>query len=101
LLPEGSLLLAHPDMRAHLGPYDAEHLTYTWTSEDPSIDELQRNLAGLIEDATASGKPPGATFLEVYRAVLEAAGRHTSPATDLIEVGSVEGRPRLTEPWFC
>jgi len=101
LLPEGSLLLAHPDMSGHLGPYDVEHLTYTWTSVDPSIDELQRNLAGLIEDATASGQPPGAIFLDVYRAVLEAAGRHTSPAVDLIEVGSVEGRPRLTEPWFC
>jgi radical SAM superfamily enzyme YgiQ (UPF0313 family) len=101
LLPEGSLLLAHPDMKVHLGSYDAEHLTYTWTAADPSIDELQNNLAGLIEEATASGKPPGATFLDVYRVVLEAAGRRTSPPADLIEVGSVEGRPRLTEPWFC
>jgi hypothetical protein len=88
-------------MKVHLGSYDAEHLTYTWTAADPSIDELQNNLAGLIEEATASGKPPGATFLDVYRVVLEAAGRRTSPPADLIEVGSVEGRPRLTEPWFC
>jgi radical SAM superfamily enzyme YgiQ (UPF0313 family) len=101
LLPEGSLLLAHPDMKVHLGPYDADHLTYTWTAADPSIDELQKNLAGLIEEAAASNKPPGATFLDVYRVVLEAAGRRTSPPADLIEVGSVEGRPRLTEPWFC
>jgi len=101
LLPEGSLLLSLPDMTSHLGPYDAEHLTYTWTAADPSIDELQRRLARLIEEATASDKPPGATFLDVYRTVLEAAGHSTSPPDDLIEVGSVEGRPRLTEPWFC
>jgi radical SAM superfamily enzyme YgiQ (UPF0313 family) len=101
LLPEGSLLLAHPEMQAHLGPYDAEHLTHTWTAADPSIDELQRKLAVLIEDATSSGKPPGATFLDVYRVVLEAAGRRTSSPANLIEVGSSEGRPRLTEPWFC
>jgi radical SAM superfamily enzyme YgiQ (UPF0313 family) len=101
LVPEGSLLLSLPDMTSHLGPYDAEHLTYTWTAADPSVDELQRRLARLIEEATASDKPAGATFLDVYRSVLEAAGRSTSPSADLIEVGSVEGRPRLTEPWFC
>jgi hypothetical protein len=101
LLPEGSLLLSHPDMKPHLGGYDPEHLTYTWRAEDPSIDELQRRLASLIEDATAFEKPAGATFLEVYRTVLEAAGHREDPPADLIEVGSVEGRPRLTEPWFC
>lgn len=101
LLPEGSLLLAHPDMKPHLGPYDAEHLTYTWRAEDPSIDELQRRLGSLVEAATASGEPAGATFLEVYRVVMEAAGHRTSPPADLIEAGSTEGRPRLTEPWFC
>ena len=101
LLPEGSLLLSHPDMKAHLGGYDAEHLTYTWRAEDPSIDELQRRLASLIEDATALEQPAGATFLEVYRTVLEASGHREDPPADLIEVGSVEGRPRLTEPWFC
>jgi len=101
LLPEGSLLLALPDMKSYLGPYDAEHLTYTWAAADPSVDKLQRRLARLIEEATAADKPPGATFLDVYRTVLEAAGHSTSSPADLIEVGSVEGRPRLTEPWFC
>jgi radical SAM superfamily enzyme YgiQ (UPF0313 family) len=101
LLPEGSLLLEHPDMKSHLGPYDAEHLTYTWRAEDPSIDDLQGRLGALVEAATESGEPPGATFLEVYRVIMEAAGDRVSPPADLIEVGSTEGRPRLTEPWFC
>ena len=101
LVPEGSLLLSLPEMRAQVGPYDADHLTYTWTAEDPSIDELQRRLARLVEDAGASKEPPGATFLSIYAAVLEAAGDRTTPPPELIEVGSIEGRPRLTEPWFC
>jgi hypothetical protein len=88
-------------MKPHLGPYDAEHLTYTWRAEDPSIDELQRRLGSLVEAATASGEPAGATFLEVYRVVMEAAGHRTSPPAGLIEAGSTKGRPRLTEPWFC
>ena len=101
LLPEGSLLLSLPDMSAHLGPYDADHLTYTWIAEDPSVDELQRRLARLVEDAGASEEPPGVTFLAIYRTVLEAAGDRATPPPELIEVGSIEGRPRLTEPWFC
>ena len=44
LLPEGSLLLDHPELEAHLGPYDPELLTYTWTAADP-------------EDRRASGTP--------------------------------------------
>ncbi|MGH2750224.1 MAG: CUAEP/CCAEP-tail radical SAM (seleno)protein [Actinomycetota bacterium] len=101
LLPEGSLLLSHPDLQPYLGPYDPEHLTYTWRSEDEAIDYLQRKLARIVEHATDSGDPPGATFLEIYRVVMDVAGADDETPADPIEVGSVEGRPRLTEPWFC
>ena len=35
------------------------------------------------------------------KAVLEAAGREVVDSLEAIPSGSVEGRPRLTEPWFC
>jgi radical SAM superfamily enzyme YgiQ (UPF0313 family) len=92
LLPEGSLLLDHPDMHPHLGEYDAERLSWTWTAADPEVDELQARLAALVEGAAAAGEPPVRTY-ERIRAELGASGQ--------IEAGSVEGRPRLTEPWFC
>jgi radical SAM superfamily enzyme YgiQ (UPF0313 family) len=92
LLPEGSLLLDHPDMRAHLGAYDAERLSWSWTSVDPLVDELQTRLAALVEGATAAGESPARTY-ERIRAEVGADAQ--------IEFGSVEGRPRLTEPWFC
>jgi radical SAM superfamily enzyme YgiQ (UPF0313 family) len=99
LLPEGSLLLDHPDMRAHLGPYDAEGLTYTWTSADPAADLLQERIAARVESASAAGEPVGETFDAVWALARDAAGRgDEGPA---IPAGSVEGRPRLTEPWFC
>jgi radical SAM superfamily enzyme YgiQ (UPF0313 family) len=92
LLPEGSLLLEHPDMQPHLGEYDAERLSWTWAAADPYVDELQARLAALVEGATAAGEPPARTY-ERIRAELGVEAQ--------IETGSVEGRPRLTEPWFC
>jgi radical SAM superfamily enzyme YgiQ (UPF0313 family) len=92
LLPEGSLLLDHPDMRPHLGAYDAKRLSWTWSAADPEVDELQARLAALVEGSAASGEPP----LRTYERIREAVGAEAQ-----IESGSVEGRPRLTEPWFC
>jgi radical SAM superfamily enzyme YgiQ (UPF0313 family) len=98
LIPEGSLLLDRPELAAHLGPYDPERLTYTWTPADPRLDTLQRELATLAEAGAASGEPAGATFLRINAAVRRAAGQ---PVPAQIAPGSIEGRPRLTEPWFC
>jgi radical SAM superfamily enzyme YgiQ (UPF0313 family) len=92
LLPEGSLLLDHPDMAPHPGDYDAERLSFRWTAADPEMDELQARLAALVEQAAAAGESPARTFERIRAEV---------GAEPLIETGSVEGRPRLTEPWFC
>ena len=51
LVPEGSLLLGRPEMTDHLGPYDADRLGWTWAHPDPSMDELQRELAALRSKA--------------------------------------------------
>lgn len=98
LLPEGSLLLEHPDLQPHLGGYDADRLTYTWEAADPRVDDLQRDLAGLVAERTAQDESPLSVFLDVNARVREAADR---PSRDPIPDGSTEGRPRLTEPWFC
>ena len=92
LLPEGSLLLEHPDMRPHLGGYDAERLSWSWRAADPLVDELHARLAALVESATAEDEAPARTY-ERIRAEVGAEAVNAS--------GSAEGRPRLTEPWFC
>jgi len=92
LLPEGSLLLDHPDVQPYLGAYDAERLSWTWSAADPAIDELQAGLAALVEGTAAAGEDPARTYQRIRAAV---------GADAQIEAGSVEGRPRLTEPWFC
>jgi radical SAM superfamily enzyme YgiQ (UPF0313 family) len=100
LLPEGSLLLEDPDpvLSEALGPYDEERLTHTWRSADPMVDLLQARLAELVERGAADEEPSHATFAAVRAAVLEVAGIDEALA---IPRGSTEGRPRLTEPWFC
>ena len=82
LVPEGSLILDVPDFE-HEG-YDADALSYRWTSE---LDPLQARIAAIAEQG-------GDDAYARIRA--EVLGERAQ-----IAAGSVEGRPRLTEPWFC
>ncbi|HEV7536863.1 MAG TPA: CUAEP/CCAEP-tail radical SAM protein [Acidimicrobiia bacterium] len=106
LVPQGSLLepVLAPDGR--LGQYDSERLTWAWASDDPAVDELQTRLASIVEGAQTAGEPIGRIYGRVRAAVHAAAGRHAAgDLLDLAPTGSScstgEGRPRLTEPWFC
>ena len=94
LLPEGSLLVDHPDLAPHLGPYDAERLTWTWTAADPRVDALQLELAALVEADVAAGRPAAETHAAIARAVGASAPVAAS-------AGAGADRARLTEPWFC
>ncbi|HVE92888.1 MAG TPA: radical SAM protein, partial [Actinomycetota bacterium] len=97
LVPEGSLLLDVQEIRPYLGPYDAERLTYTWRPEHPETDGLQALISGIVETGAAAGRSIGDQFFDIWEAVRQAAGRPPG----VIETGSVQARPRLTEPWFC
>jgi radical SAM superfamily enzyme YgiQ (UPF0313 family) len=101
LVPEGSLLLALPELREHLGPYEPERLSYPWQSEDPAADLLQGRLNALVQQSAAADEPAGVTFARIRAAVREAAGEPALATPEIIVMGSSEGRPRLTEPWFC
>ena len=82
LVPEGSLILDIEDF-SHDG-YDPDALSYRWSSD---LDPLQARLAAIAEEGRDDA------YARVREAVLG------EPAQ--IAPGSVEGRPRLTEPWFC
>jgi radical SAM superfamily enzyme YgiQ (UPF0313 family) len=101
LVPEGSLLLKLPELREHLGPYEAERLSYPWRSADPAADRLQGRLNALVQQSAAAQEPAGQTFARIRAAVREATGEPALSEPEVISLGSSEGRPRLTEPWFC
>ncbi len=103
LVPEGSLLLARADLREHLGRYDAERLSYPWRSADPAADHLQSVLSALVQRSLAARQPIGAVFARIRAEVRKAVGEPSGKVLedDAITVGSTDGRPRLTEAWFC
>jgi hypothetical protein len=98
LLPEGSLLLGHPEVSARLGRYDPERLSFTWTAADPRADLLQATLAALVSSALAAGESTESIFSDVDAVTRALAGAGPSGRRDVAEAGA---RPRLTEPWFC
>ena len=84
LLPEGSLLLGHID---GLGPWDADRLTYPWTSP---LDPLQ---------ARCRHARRGRGRRADRRGLRRAARRGRPRAARAHDV--TPSRPRLDEPWFC
>ena len=98
LVPRRSLLAEHPEFLPHRGEYDPEAATYRWASPDPALDELAGRLAAIAEEG--AGAPPAETFTRMRREVQELAGDGTG-CEEAIPSGATEGRPRLTEPWFC
>jgi radical SAM superfamily enzyme YgiQ (UPF0313 family) len=100
LLPEGSLLLDHPEMIPHLGRFDADRLGWTWTHPDTEVDQLQQDLSALVE--TRVDQAAALTFEEIDQLV---RGRATAgrprPPVGAISSGPAGPRPRLTESWFC
>jgi radical SAM superfamily enzyme YgiQ (UPF0313 family) len=101
LVPEGSLLLKRDDLREHLGLYEPERLSYPWRSADPAADLLQGRLGALVEQSAAAQQATSVTFARIREAVRDATGETGGPEPETIRMGSTEGRPRLTEPWFC
>lgn len=91
LIPEGSLLLELPDVAAIVEGWDPARFTYPWRAPDPAVDELQARLARIAEEAAATDEPAATTYNRM---------RATAGLPE-VAVGDVEGRPRLTEPWFC
>jgi hypothetical protein len=94
LLPPGSLLLDAPELQPHLTGFDADLLGHQWQPIDPSMDDLQRDIAALVEPDPSgglSGKEPG-DFADVCRVLGAPTPSPWTPADD---------RPHLTETWFC
>lgn len=97
LIPEGSLMLELPETATAVTGYDAAALIYRWLSPDPAVDVLQSRLAQAAESGL-DREDHGETLNEQWAIVREMSGTDLALA---IPAGATEGRPRLTEPWFC
>jgi hypothetical protein len=96
LIPEGSRLLDLDDVRARIGPFDAATLAYPWVHADPRVDDLHREVAGLVGVQVAADRRM--MFDEIAARAYERAGRpsrHIRPRRERSIV------PQLSEPWYC
>ncbi len=95
LLPEGSLLLDLPEIRALAGPFDSRSLCYPWRHPDPAVDLLHASVQELIQREDRLRTPRAGTF----RSIAELALDRPFPAeTPRIARAAI---PYLTEPWYC
>jgi radical SAM superfamily enzyme YgiQ (UPF0313 family) len=108
LVPPGSLLLTSGALAGCLGPYDHEHLGWTWSSPDTRLDRLQQDLTVTAARAGDEGWSALHAYDEVRAQVIDALGgdaahRAAPPRPDagLRSVLEPDDRPRLTESWFC
>lgn len=100
LIPPGSLMLDIDGIDAYLDSYDAEAISYTWSSAEAGMDELAAELMAIAEAGAATNtEAPIDTFMRQWFAVVD--GTDLEQPMVAIGQGSTEGRPRLTESWFC
>lgn len=92
LIPKGSLLLEVPDLVPYLGAYDPALLGWQWHAADPRVDALHARLTELLDRGLNAGLENGEMFAVLAGEIMELPD---------YSIPIAEGRPRLTEPWFC
>ncbi|MEK6324991.1 MAG: CUAEP/CCAEP-tail radical SAM protein [Acidobacteriota bacterium] len=100
LVPPGSMLLSQPDNR-WLGQLVQESFTYEWAHPDRRLDELQRRVSAVVEQAAGRNEDTRETFYDILE--LAHAARGDAPSGRLaVPIDPSRLRPpRLTEAWFC
>ncbi len=101
LIPPGSALLNTMEDKAWLGELDPAAYTYSWRHPDPRMDDLQRQVAALVEQAERVQADPIETFFHIKSLALAANGQDTCVSCDIQAYGAKKILPHLTETWFC
>jgi radical SAM superfamily enzyme YgiQ (UPF0313 family) len=95
LLPEGSLLLQLPEVRAMIEPFDTRGLCYRWQNADSRLDALCASIQETIKRAERHRKSRWETFRMIWD--LAQAGEFPVDAP-MVWRATI---PYLTEPWYC
>jgi hypothetical protein len=105
LVPQGSRLLEIDAMRAHLGAFDPDTLTYRWTHPDPRVDALQRDVMARVGTRLTADRRE--LFAEIRTLAHERAAlpypslRSGSGQADTRPARARATVPYLNEPWYC
>ena len=94
LIPEGSLLLELPEVRAMIEPFDARGLAYPWRNPDPGMDAL----CASIQETIKLAERRKVSRAEILRQIWNLAGEGRMPEQPMASRATI---PYLTEPWYC
>ena len=95
LLPEGSLLLQLPEIRATIEPFDVRGLCYRWQNADARLDAL----CASIQESIKRDERHRKGRWEIFRKVWALAEAGEFPVD--VPMMSRATIPYLTEPWYC
>ena len=101
LIPAGSKLLELREVCEALGEFDEQQLSYRWTHRDPRVEQLYRNVRGIVTRAQANRQARRATFREVWEAASDMAGESCPKRFPLEPMLDRAAVPYINEPWFC
>jgi radical SAM superfamily enzyme YgiQ (UPF0313 family) len=102
LVPPGSSLLDRPDTADWLGPLDEAAFTHRWSHADARIDDLQRAIAAVVEQAERDNADPADTFARIKGLTWAASGEPLPLPRVRGGVATIRKPvPGLTESWFC
>jgi radical SAM superfamily enzyme YgiQ (UPF0313 family) len=91
LVTAESALLELADLRARLGAFDPDSLTWPWVHDDPRVDALQRHVTGVVASM------PKASRFEVFDEIVRGSGVAAPRALTPDPIVP----PYLTEGWYC
>ena len=101
LIPPGSLLLSQPGSNRWLGRLVHESFSHEWVHPDQRMDELHRQVSGLVEAAAVRHEDSLKTFYDILNLAYAARG-DTPVVREAARFDPARLRPpRLTEAWFC
>jgi radical SAM superfamily enzyme YgiQ (UPF0313 family) len=101
LVPPGSALLDATDSQQWFGELDSDSYTYRWRHPDPRMDELQRNVAAVVEQAEQAQASAIETFFHIKALALATRGQGLCISRAVQDYGTAKVLPHLTETWFC
>jgi hypothetical protein len=94
LIPEGSLMLDLPDVRAMIEPFDPRGLCYPWRNRDREMDRL----SAAIQETIKREERLKTSRLEIFRKIWDLSQTGSFPDLPLAARATI---PYLTEPWYC
>jgi hypothetical protein len=96
LIPNGSGMLALPEVAALAHSFDPGTLTYRWTHPDPRVEALHEEITRLVGGQSTAARRP------MFEAISVTA--HRRAGLSLPALPPVRNRPSvpyLSEPWYC